>query len=64
MLRGIPGALGPLLAWSSRNGLELAQTTRRIKGMALYDRDLFLAVARCTVERLRLPASESAWPTH
>ncbi len=61
ILRATPGALGPLLAWSSRHGLEMGETTRRIKSLGLHSRELFLAVATVNVDRTKLADVESAW---
>lgn len=62
VLRATPGALGPLLAWSSRHGLDIAQTTRRIAGLGVHPRDRFMAVAAGCLDPRHQAAVESAWP--
>ncbi len=62
VLRATPGALGPLLAWSTRNGLDVAQTTGRIQSLGLYSRELFLAVVCVAIDRTKWATVEAAWP--
>jgi hypothetical protein len=62
VLRATPGALGPLLAWGSRHGLDMGQTARRVRATYLYPRDQFLAVAMASVDSKHLAAIETAWP--
>ena len=62
ILQATPGVLGPLLAWSARRYVDPAVTARRIRGLGVISREVFVAVATCTVRSNQLQAMTEAWP--